>query len=77
MSDSAIPWTIACQGPLSMEFSRQYWSRLPFPSPWHLPDPGIKPRSPALEAKSLGKPPTLTRQGQIYEASRFLIGSLI
>ena len=44
----AIPW-IAYQAPLSMEFSRQeYWSGLPFPSPGHLPDPGIEPRSPAL-----------------------------
>ena len=37
------------QAPLSMGFSRQeYWSGLPFPSPGNLPDPGIKPRSPAL-----------------------------
>ena len=48
------PWTIACQASLSMEFSRQeYWSGLPFPSPVHLPDPGIKSRSPALQADSL------------------------
>ena len=34
-------WTIACQAPLSMEFSRQeYWIGLPFPSPWCLPNPG-------------------------------------
>ena len=45
----ATPWTIAHQAPLSMGFSRQeYWSRLPFPSPGDLPDPGIKPASPAL-----------------------------
>jgi len=45
----ANPWTIAYQAPLSMGFSRQeYWSELPFPSPGDLPDPGIKPRSPAL-----------------------------
>ena len=38
------PWTVACQVPLSMEFSKQeYWSGLPFPSPGDLPDPGIKP----------------------------------
>ena len=50
----AIPWTVACQAPLSMEFSRQeYWSGLLFPSPGDLPDPGIKPRSPALQADSL------------------------
>ena len=42
-------WTAACQAPLLMEFSRQkYWSRLPFPSPGDLPDPGIKPASPVL-----------------------------
>ena len=40
------PWTIACQAPLSMRFPRQeYWSRLPFPSPGNLPNPGIKPMS--------------------------------
>ena len=44
------PWAIACQAPLSMGFSRQeYWSGLPFPSPGDLPDPGIEPRSPALQ----------------------------
>ena len=43
------PWTVASQALLSMGFSRQgYWSGLPFPSPGDLPDPGIKPRSPAL-----------------------------
>ena len=46
----ATPWTVACQAPLSMRFSRQeYWSGLPFPSPGGLPDPGIEPRSPALQ----------------------------
>ena len=42
MSDSfETLWTIACQAPLSMEFSREeYWSELPFPSPGELPDPG-------------------------------------
>ena len=48
----AIPWTAACQTPLSMGFSRQeYWSGLPFPTPGDLTDPGIKPaslKSPAL-----------------------------
>ena len=45
----ATPWTIACQAPLSMEFSRQEnWSGLPFPSPGDLPNPGIEPQSPAL-----------------------------
>ena len=49
----ATPWTVACQAPVSMGFSRQhYWSGLPFPSPGDLPKPGIKPRSPALQADS-------------------------
>ena len=39
-------WTIACQAPLSMGFSRQeYWSKLPFPTPGDLPDPGTEPSS--------------------------------
>ena len=43
-----------CQAPLSMGFSRQkYWNRLSFPSPGDLPNPGIEPRSPALQADSL------------------------
>ena len=47
------PRTVVCQAPLSMGFSRQeYWSGLPFP-PVHLPDPGVKPGSPALQADSL------------------------
>ena len=58
----ATPWTVAHQGAPSMEFSRQeYWSGLPFPSPGDLPDPGIEPRSPTLQADALpsellGKP---------------------
>ena len=48
------PWTVAHQAPLSMGFSRQeYWSGLPCPYPGNLPDPGIKPRSPTLQADSL------------------------
>ena len=48
------PCTVACQAPLSLGFSRQeYWSGLPFPSSGYLPNPGIKPRSPALQADSL------------------------
>ena len=47
-------WAVARQAPLSMGFSRQgYWSGLPFPSPGDFPDPGIEPRSPALQADSL------------------------
>ena len=48
------PRTVACQAPPSMEFCRQeYWSGLPFPSPGDLPNPGIKPGPPALQADSL------------------------
>ena len=51
-------WTAAHQALQSMGFSRQeYWSGLPFPSPGDLPDPGIKPRSPALEADALTSEP--------------------
>ena len=50
----STPWTVACQGPLSMGFSKQeHWSGLPFPSPGDLPDPGIELRSPAFQADSL------------------------
>ena len=49
--NSAMPWTVAHQAPLSMEFSRQeYWSGVPFSSPEDLPNPGSEPRSPALQA---------------------------
>ena len=62
---SETPWTVACLAPLSMGFPRQeYWSRLPFPSPGTLPDPGIEPvflASPVLagrffKAELSGKP---------------------
>ena len=47
----AAPWPVACQAPLSMEFSRQgYWSRLPCSSPRNLPDPVIEPTSLASPA---------------------------
>ena len=60
------PWTVTRQAPLSMGSPRQeYWSGLLFPSPENLPNPGIKSRSPALQADSLpseppGKPTELT-----------------
>ena len=54
----ATPWTVAHQAPQSMEFSRQeYWSGLPFPPPGDLPDPGIEPRSPMLQADALPSEP--------------------
>ena len=47
------PWTLACQAPLSMDFSRQeYWCGLPFPTPGDLPDSGIEPTSLASPAST-------------------------
>ena len=69
---------IACQAPLSMEFSRQeYWRGLPFPPPGDLPDPGIEPRFLALKADSLlseppGKPSN--QRSNIVLLSRCLDG---
>ena len=55
---SATPWAIDYQASSSMGFSRQeYWSGLPFPSPGDLPDPGIEPRSPTLQADGLPSEP--------------------
>ena len=56
----ATPWTVACQAPLSMGFSRQeYWSGLPFPSSGALLNPGIEPGSPAWWADALPSEPPL------------------
>ena len=63
-------WTVAYQASLSMGFSwQEYWSGLPFPSPGDLPNPGIEPRSPALQADVLpseppGKPITFCYMSQ-------------
>ena len=60
----ATPWTVAWQAPLSVGFYREeYWSRLPFPSPGDLPDPGTEHSSPVLQVDSLllshrGRPQT-------------------
>ena len=54
----ATPWTVAYQVPPSMGFSRQeYWSGLPFSSPEDLPNPGIEPGSPTLQADALPSEP--------------------
>ena len=62
------PWTVAYQAPPSMGFSRQgYWNELPFPSPGDLPDPGIKPGSPALQADALpSEPPGTEPKFKLY-----------
>ena len=69
MSDSLVPWTVASQAPLSMEFSSQeYWSGLSFLVPGNLPEPGIKPESPALQADSLlSEPPGKSSFLLIYD----------
>ena len=52
--DSETLWTVACQAPLSMGFPRQeYWTGQPFASPGYLPNPGIEPGSPSLQAEIL------------------------
>ena len=59
----ATPWTIAHQAPLPVGFSRQeYWSGFPFPPPWDLPDPGIKPWSLRLLYWQVGSLPLATIQ---------------
>ena len=68
----ATPWTVAYQAPQSMESSRQeYWSGLPFPSLGYLPDPGIEPRSPALQADTLPSEPP----GKPWDALKYRINS--
>ena len=52
------PWTVADQAPQSTEFSRQeYWNGLPFPPPGDLPDPGVEPGSPTMQADALPSEP--------------------
>ena len=61
----ATPQTVALQAPLSVGFFRQeYWSGLPFPSPEDLPNPGIEPSSPSLQADSL--PSELQGRSNMY-----------
>ena len=61
------PWTVAHQAPLSMGFPRQeYGSGLPFPSPEHLPNPGIESTSSVLQADSLPTELQVKCQKNIY-----------
>ena len=78
VSDSATPWTVACQAPWSMKFSRQeYWSGLPFPTLGDLPDQGIKPKSlasPALAGRFfITAPPGKPSPYQRYWLSLYLL----
>ena len=82
MSDSAIPWTIACQAPLSLGFPRQeYWTGLPFPSPGDLPDLGVEFTSPALTgrfftAEPPGKSRRINLQSELCMQCEGLIGHI-
>ena len=69
VSDFSTLRTGAQQAPLFMGFPRQeYWSGLPFPSPWDLPDPGTEHESPVLQADSL--PPEPPRKPNTYIKSK-------
>ena len=71
------PWPVAYQAPPSMEFSRQeYWTELPFPSPGDLPDLGIEPKSPALQADALPSEPPGKPDGFWIFRSPLLIAEL-
>ena len=62
-----IPWTVALQALLSLGFFwKEYWSGLPFLSPGDLPNPGVKPGSPGLQADSLLSEPKTTAQLSRY-----------
>ena len=73
VSNSANPWTIAHQAPVSMGFSRQYWSGLPFPSPRDLPEAEIESGFPALQADSLPSEPPVKQwdKQKVLHSSKF------
>ena len=83
VSDSLISWTVACQVPLSMGFSRQeYWSGLPFPTLGDFPHPGMEPGSPALQADSSpseppGKPISIYLSIYMYSSLSIYIHSFL
>ena len=67
----STPWTVAYHTPPSMGFSKQeYWSGLPFPSPGDLPNPGIEPGSPVLQADALPSEPP-GKSIRVYSNARF------
>ena len=70
MSDSFVnPWTVACQAPPSIRFSRQeYWAGFPCPPAGDLPDPGTEPVSPALAGRFFATEPPGKLHGHLWEA---------
>ena len=72
-----ILWTVACQVPLTMGFSRQeYWSGLPCPPPGDLPDPGVKPSSPALQVDSLPLSHRESPQNTVTDIQDYILESV-
>ena len=73
------PWTVAHRAPASMGFFRQeYWSGVPCPPPGDLPNPGIEPRSPALQADALlPEPSGKSDQNDQEEQLKYLISNQI
>ena len=72
----ATPWTVAHQALPSMKFSRQeYWGGLPFPSPRHLPDPGIEHGSPTSWANALPFEPPGNPILTAYYSNSFYLGN--
>ena len=68
----ATPWTVPYQAPPSMGFSRQkYWSGLPFPSPGDLPNPGVEPGSPALQADATSEPVLPQKNSFLWACKHF------
>ena len=69
-----IPWTVAWQAPLSMGFPKtEYWCGLPFPSPGDLPDPGIKPASPALAGQFFTVEPPGKSYGVMKYSNKLIV----
>ena len=67
-----IPWTVACQAPLSMEFSKQeHWTGFPCPPPGDLPDPGIEPEA----LRSLALAASFFTTSISWEAQEYLVAT--
>ena len=80
VSDPVTLWTVACQAPLSMGFSRQeYWSGLPFPFPGDLPHPRTEPRDGAQVSCIVGRFFIIqaTKEAQVHPVPKSVRRSLI